>query len=185
MRIYSVKLYDLSLSAIEEEYRRIDTVTRGRVDKMRAEARKATLAGRALLRKGIRELFGRDDYELTYNENGKPELDFCWFSISHSGDTVVCVIADTPVGVDIERMREIRSSEHYPLFTADEAERINRSGKPSEMFLRLWTQKEAYVKMKGGAMSRDGGIDIERVQDVVFQTEISGNYMISTCISVR
>lgn len=184
IRVFSAYINEFTSDDVEKESDLLDTVTRIRAERMRQEARLSTLVGRILLRRGIREIFSRYDYEITYNENGKPELDFCFFSISHSGDMAVCAISDAPVGVDIERIREIRRAGHYPLFTSDETKQINGADDPSERFLRLWTRKEAYVKMNGGAMSRDGGIDIEKAQDVVFNTEIRGNYMISTCLSV-
>lgn len=185
IRIYSVDLRKFENSDFEEEYSRIDAIAHRRLKEMKESDRRQTLAGRILLRRGIFELFGLKEYNITYNPNGKPELDFCHFSISHSGDLVICAIADVPIGIDIEPIKEMRKAKHYPFFTADEAERINCSQNPSDMFLRLWTQKEAYVKMKGGTMLKDGKIDIGTVEDVDLKTEINGNYMISTCISVR
>ena len=175
---------ELDGSEYAAEFERLDKRARQKAETIKNErAKKCTLAGRILLRRGIGELFGREDYEITYNKNGKPQLDFCYFSISHSGDRVVCVIADTAVGVDIERIREVRRAERYPLFTREETQHINGCENRSEAFLRLWTQKEAYVKMLGGTMPKNGGIDVTQLEKVSFSTEIDENYVISVCRS--
>lgn len=43
------------------------------------------------------------DYNVYYNEYGKPYLDNgLYFNISHSKNVIVCVISDREVGIDIE-----------------------------------------------------------------------------------
>ena len=65
------------------ETKKFFTDTAEKVKSFLPEDRKRTLAGRYLLKKMIKEIYGREGFELSYNENGKPELDFCFFSISH------------------------------------------------------------------------------------------------------
>ena len=100
----------------------------------------------------IQERYGREDFKLGFNENGRPVLDFCFISISHSGDYAVCAVADLPVGVDIESMGGFKKREKYMLFTPIESEYINRKDS-EDRFYTLWTRKEAYIKAKGGILA--------------------------------
>ena len=75
------------------------------------------------------------------NEWGKPYLadrDDIHFSLSHSGTWAVCALSDAPVGVDIERPRNM-----------DKIARLFPNAKTQDDFLRLWTAKEAYLKLLG------------------------------------
>lgn len=73
-----------------------------------------------------------------------------FFNLSHSGDFVMLVISDTPVGCDIERLHKAILSHHvfHPkelahLRLLPEGDTRNRE------FLRLWTAKEAFLKAIG------------------------------------
>ena len=114
----------------------------------RPDGIKRTLAGRFLLTKMIKEIYGRENFTLFLNENGKPMLDFCFISISHSGDYAVCAVSDSPVGVDIERTGGFKRREKYMLFTPLESEYVNERDSENR-FYTLWTRKEAYIKAKG------------------------------------
>ena len=126
--------------------------TAKQIENYRPEDKKRTLAGRYLLKKMIRELYGREEFTVKLNENGKPYLDFCYFSISHSGDFAVCAVSDFPVGVDIEHMQQLKKREKYMLFTPIESEYVNKSDSLNR-FYTLWTRKEAYIKAKGGVIA--------------------------------
>ncbi|MGN0493649.1 MAG: 4'-phosphopantetheinyl transferase family protein [Acutalibacteraceae bacterium] len=118
----------------------------------RPDDKKRTLAGRFLLKKMIKERYGRQKFTLSYNENGKPTLDFCFFNISHSGDFAVCAVSDFPVGVDIERIGRFKGREKYMLFTPRESEYVNERD-CEYRFYTLWTRKEAYIKARGGIIA--------------------------------
>ena len=88
---------------------------------------------------------------------GKP-LDF---NISHSGDFVAGAFTRIGrVGLDIERMRPDRDLVGIAqrFFAPEEAQDIKRG--PLEVFYRLWTAKEAALKMTGQGLS--GGLDRAR-----------------------
>ena len=75
------------------------------------------------------------------NQWGKPCLanrDDVHFSLSHSGTWAVCALSDTPVGVDIERPRNM-----------DKVAKLFPDAKTDDDILRLWTAKEAYLKLLG------------------------------------
>lgn len=136
----------------------------------RPDDKKRTLAGRLLLREMIKELYGREEFTVGFNENGKPILDFCNFSISHSGDIVVCAVSDFPIGVDIEQIKGFKKRERYMLFTPPENEYVNESDSENRFFT-LWTRKEALIKARGGIIA-----DASKAELVTADFELKDNY---------
>ena len=142
------------------------------------EDRKRTLAGRYLLKKIIKEIYGREGFELSYNENGKPELDFCFFSISHSGNYAVCAVAETPVGIDIENTGRFKRREKYMLFTDNETRYVNERDS-ARRFCTVWTRKEAYIKAAGGVLA--SASETELVTPELSLKDSYGGYAFDTC----
>ncbi len=73
-----------------------------RVDSMKSEIhRRAFMSIRRLL-----EIAGYTDFDLYYDENGKPHLrDGKYISITHSFEFSAIIVSDTEVGIDIEKQR--------------------------------------------------------------------------------
>lgn len=87
-----------------------------------------------------------------YGENGKPslrELPDVHFNLSHCKAAVACAVSDRPVGVDIEMLG--RFSERLARYTMNEKEleEIESSPDADRTFTRLWTMKEATMKLTG------------------------------------
>ena len=72
------------------------------------------------------------------------------FNLSHSGDRVMCVISDRRVGCDVE---EITKSDGIAnrFFTENEAKLATDN---PQMFTRIWTLKESFIKTTGEGLSR-------------------------------
>ncbi len=86
------------------------------------------------------------------NEYGKPYLmNFSWihFNLSHSGDYVMCVIANSDVGCDIQKVDRKNEKVSHRFFTESEREMIAEPGD----FARIWSRKEAVMKMTGKGLS--------------------------------
>lgn len=100
---------------------------------------------------------------------GKPyiaELPDCCFNLSHAGDYAAAVFAGCTVGIDIERIRDVRPGMQKRFFTAEECAFLSRDGKLpdkkgeiSELterqkrdFFWIWTRKESYIKAVGEGM---------------------------------
>ena len=148
---------------------------------------KRTLAGRLLLERMIKRIYGKERFEIKYNKNGKPLCDFCFFSISHSGEYAAVAVSDEPIGVDIQIPDGFKKREKYMLFSPDENEFVN--AKDSEnRFYTLWTRKEAYIKAEGGTLSDAAKISLigggelkEKLGEYRFETEKTESYYLAVC----
>lgn len=97
------------------------------------------------------------ELRFTQDVNGKPGLVTARrvaFNLSHSGDlALVAVTEGAAVGVDVERLSEVPEMEGVAAshFAREEQEAL--WGAPEnlrlQIFFRIWTRKEAYVKATG------------------------------------
>ena len=91
-----------------------------------------------------------------YNEHGAPYLeDGPYFSISHCKQGIAVVVSDQPVGIDIEGMRKVDDGLVRKTMNTQEQAQIAAAANPEQEFIRLWTRKEAYVKMLGTGIISD------------------------------
>ena len=91
-----------------------------------------------------------------YNEHGSPFLaDGPYFSISHCKQGIAVVVSDSPVGIDIEGIRQVDEGLVRKTMNIEEQAQIQASAAPDREFIRLWTRKEAYVKLQGTGIISD------------------------------
>jgi 4'-phosphopantetheinyl transferase len=90
----------------------------------------------------------------SYGDHGKPMIANLEFNLSHTSDLALLAIAiDRPVGIDLEQIRPMENLTKLAarFFTAEEHQTImaaDESGR-TELFFRIWTSKEAYLKAIG------------------------------------
>ncbi len=105
------------------------------------------------LLRGLRMCYGIEGCPtFSYNEHGKPflkEHPDIHFSISHCKEAVGCFLSDRPCGLDIERIRTAKPDLVRHTMSPKEEGAIFRSPFPDIAFTRLWTQKEAVLKLYG------------------------------------
>lgn len=88
---------------------------------------------------------------LRFFEHGKPYMDNApCFSISHSGDLAVLAVSEYPIGVDVQKAVPFSKNLLRRSFTEEEQDYI---GEDPVRFLRLWTRKEAAIKLTGDGLS--------------------------------
>ena len=145
--------------------------------------RKRTVAGEMLARKAVAGWcdVSEDSIVFVKGENGKPfaqNLDV-QFNISHSENMVVCVVDDNPIGIDVEKIRQIDLKIAKRVYTHDEI-RYLYGGEDSsipERFFELWTAKEAYLKFLGcGIVDKLNTMQV-KAENVLLQKD--GEYIIS------
>ena len=96
-------------------------------------------------------------FDILRTPNGKPYIkgNPVYFSVSHSGEKAVIAICDKPVGVDIELLENVGINKFSRIISRySEKERAEISNNP-ELFLKNWTMKEAFIKMRGGTLASD------------------------------
>ncbi len=144
-----------SLSDFTEEeyfsaYESLSPSRRERIDKKQCEAdRLRSLLAEIL----IKRLLAEEGITASVEADpcGRPYL--CgnerYISLSHSGDKAAAVIAESPVGIDIERIREVNPRLKDRVCTAEEREFIDESPDKTTAFFEVWTAKEACFKKQG------------------------------------
>ena len=145
---------------LEAGLREISAQRREQALKFRHEqGRRLCVLAYLLLKQALREGYGiTENPVFDYNEHGKPSIvghPEIFFNLSHCKEAVVCVVSDHPVGVDVESFREYK--ETLVRYTMNEAEirEIESSDDPAATFIRLWTMKEATLKLIGTGISND------------------------------
>ena len=161
--------YTAAFNALAPEKRsRVDKI-RQRKDKMR------TVFADRLARELLSEALSCEANELdfVYGEYGKPLLkgDKYFFNISHCEDVVVAAVSERPIGIDVERIREISPyiakkyfclNEQIYLFGREPRDAdFERPLSPDARvrFFELWTAKEAYLKCRGTGMTHVKTVD--------------------------
>ena len=109
-------------------------------------------AGRALLEKTYRCLYGREMPRILVSERGKPSFadGSAHFSISHTKNRVFLCIHHANVGIDAEETdRSIRPEVALRFFSPREQARLETARDTQAALLRLWVLKESYAKLTG------------------------------------
>ena len=137
-----------------------------------------------LLKESLKKDYNISDYEIIYNEYNKPYLknEKIYFNISHINGTIVLVISDKEIGVDVEYF-VYKESVVRKYFTNNEQNEILNSTNKVYDFTRIWVMKEAFVKMKGVGISY-GLINVDTTK-IKEQIELIENekYLIAICKS--
>lgn len=139
---------------LREEYlSQVSERRRARVDALvKPEDKAAALTAELLLKKLLEE----QDLPLDYvvDEYGKPQLDpstGLHIGLSHCDGMAAAALSDLPVGVDVERLRDVKTKANLRVFSIEENEYLaGLTGKQREIeFLRLWVCRESYAKALG------------------------------------
>ena len=90
------------------------------------------------------------EMDFLYNEHGKPYIEGGpFFSISHCKEAIAVALDDQPIGIDVESIRRFDPELITRTMNDSEQALIAASAHPERAFIRLWTQKEAVLKMEG------------------------------------
>ena len=137
-----------------------------------------------LLKQGLREEYGiKDNPVFEYNEHGKPSIvghPEIHFNLSHCKAAAACVVSNRPVGIDVESFREYHESLVHYTMSEEEERQIEDSDHPKTAFIRLWTMKEATLKLIGTGISDNLKtiIDSQRYKYTIFERE---KYIYTVC----
>ncbi len=152
-----------------------------------------------LLRECLRS-YGIDYTEetpVTKGKMGKPSLASrpdIHYNLSHADGIAACIVSDCECGIDCERVREYRPNVMKRAFSEKERDMVEKApdDMKDQLFFRLWTLKEAYVKALGTGISYpmdtaefgfEGGEIRTNVKGWRFRQYIvcGGKFVISVC----
>lgn len=206
----ATKIYAADVTKLRKEhlyqaaYQKVTNERRIKIDRLRSRVDKQLSLGVELLLMQGLERLGMNLKEMIYHygTNGKPYLtgggQNVYFNVSHSGEIALCAISSQEIGCDVEKISDVNLKIAKRFFFPTEYNIIKEQKTPElrrEMFFRLWTLKESYVKMTGLGMNLpmdsfciyfdEAGISVKREPDhrvCYFQEYNPGqNYKCSVC----
>lgn len=128
--------------------------------------RRQSVAVYLLLKEQLRQRYGiAGNPRFAYDSNGKPYLadhPDIHFNLSHCSRAAACVVADYPVGIDVQEIAPVDVEVARFVLSEDEQVLLRDSDEPEVLFARYWTQKEACVKLGG-----DGVLEEAKCETVV------------------
>lgn len=157
IRIYFADTEPLKNEAVYGKlYNSLPEERKKKADRFRFEKdRFLSVGAGALLLKALSDA-GIDDAEFAEGEKQKPFIKNhpeIFFNLSHSEEKIMCVVSDREVGCDIEKIKENTNDIAARYFTEEEKNAIDSAERKDEMFFRIWTLKESYIKAVGLGLS--------------------------------
>lgn len=146
-------------------------------------SRKLSALAWLLLEQALREHGVETVPEMAFGESGKPyfpSMPELHFSLSHCPRAVACAVGERPVGVDVESIRPYRPQLGRYVLNESELAQVE-GGDCDREFVRLWTRKEALVKMRGTGLRDNLRGLLDEASDVLFRTEEHEGYICTVC----
>lgn len=159
-----------SFSDVEGYMQHVSELRRSRIAKKRCDGDKlSALAAGLLVSMELSRRSGIPGSRLRYSHGafGKPYLKGAevYFSLSHTNGAVCAAFSDAEIGADIER-RDRRVGERLYSRVLSDGERPQVHS--AEDFIRLWVQKEAFLKRLGTGIADDlRGADTTIMRDTM------------------
>lgn len=99
--------------------------------------------------------------DVATGENGKPFLvdGKYHFNVSHSSDKAILAFSEREIGCDLEKIKDFDLKVAKRFFSPTEYGKIASEEDPErqkELFFRLWTMKESFVKLTGEGFGENG-----------------------------
>lgn len=157
MKIYLININDVTEKELSHWF---DCMSDSRKEEVRNIKNKSKYVSKIIsdhiCRKSVSEFCGIPENKIVFskNEYGKPFANGtnAHFSVSHSGELVICAVSENEIGIDIEKKREIRPDISKRFATDSENEYI---GNDTDRLFEIWTLKEAYFKCTGTGLGAD------------------------------
>ena len=156
-----VKVYRADVTVLKDKqlysrlYTGLDVSRRAKADRFRFEKDKRLSVATGALLQYVLQLENVREPSIEVTSNGKPYLvgeEGLYFNLSHSEGMVMCAVAGQEVGCDVEKKTVLDRRLAEYVMTDYELSRIyglERGTQQQEMFFRLWTLKESYMKATG------------------------------------
>ena len=121
-----------------------------------------------------------------YNEYGAPFIEEGpYFSISHCKSGIAVAVSDQPIGIDIETIRPLKIELVKKTMNPIEQEVILANTQPDWAFTRLWTKKEAFLKLKGTGIISELHAVLVNTNNTEFVQIDSTSHNYTCCIALQ
>lgn len=111
--------------------------------------------------------------KVSRDKNGKPGIEGCFVSVSHTDDEVLIALNEYNFGIDMEsRTRKVENKEKIAerFFSPLECDYVfSEQNGADERFIEVWVKKEAYVKYTGEGISQIASTDIFSLSGSFFE----------------
>ncbi|MFA6729388.1 MAG: 4'-phosphopantetheinyl transferase superfamily protein [Eubacteriales bacterium] len=115
-----------------------------------------------ILLAALRDHFNNPDIDMEYLSKGKPKLVGMdkHISVTTTENVMICVVSDSPVGVDGEHLPRFSAESKTDyiaiaerFFTEEEADYVREGEDIGIRFVKIWVRKEAYCKFTGKGLA--------------------------------
>ncbi len=140
-----------------------------------------------LLKKALHEEFGiTANPVFEYGEHGKPIFvghPEIHFNLSHCREAVACAVSTRPIGIDVESVSRYNDGVARYTMNDRELQLIANAQRPDVAFIRLWTMKEARLKLTGEGITDDLKTALDDSERWKFTTveQLAHNYIYTVC----
>ncbi len=139
-----------------------------------------------LLKKALKEEYGMVENPIfEYGEHGKPSIvghPEIHFNFSHCKEAVACAVSRQPIGIDVESIGRFRESVARYAMNEEELAQILQAERPDIVFTRLWTMKEARLKLTGEGINDDmKSILVGDKKRYTTEEHLSKGYILTVC----
>lgn len=189
MKIILKPIILLNENYLEKEYKFLSFKKKEQIKKIYNNNDKKLLISSEIIKKEL--LQNNPSPKIYYNFFNKPYLKEknVFFNISHSNKYVIGVINNTPIGIDIQKKKDISYNIAKKVCTANELKYIFQNPKTAKnKFFEIFTIKEALIKMLGINYTYFKNIEIKKTKKQYFihknikiVTLNYENYVISIC----
>lgn len=186
IKIYIADVSDLSIDA--EILKTLPDIRVEKINKLQNNKEKILSYGASLLIN--KYVLDGDKSQYSVDSNGKPYSNTgLKFSLSHSDNLVILAVSENEVGCDIQK-HSVRNFERMAkfVFHKNEIELLNSAENKDDIFFKIWTKKEAFLKLIGTGFTRNATeIDLskdkysENSKDFYFSHWKADDYYISVC----
>jgi len=118
------------------------------------------------------------DWRICTTDLGKPYFlnhPHVHFNLAHCDAGVACIIADVPVGIDIESIRPLDRKIIARVFTEQERTFLEHCNNRNLAFTEIWTLKESWLKATGyGLNYPPKDVTVNASEDGVYYISVNG-----------
>ena len=107
------------------------------------------------------------------------------FSISHCKNAIAVALSDRPVGVDVESFRHAEEPLLKRTMNPEEQTQVREAEDPAEAFTRLWTCKEAVLKLRGTGLVDNLHEVLTNLESIQLETTVNKNRQYAYTLAVE